>query len=152
MPFALLCDSDGQFKPDDVKLMVERISNHDVVVGCRAHRADHLMRRINGKAWTLLVRTLFGISITDMDCGFKLFRREALQGIELHANSAMITTELMAKLSGKGARICEVNVTHLPRATGQQTGNNPGTIIKAFRELFVLYGDLKAERKHHSVG
>ena len=146
-PYVLLCDGDGQFDPADIRQFAERIKDYDVVVGWRTRRADHLMRRINGKVWTVFMRTLFGLNVTDIDCGFKLFRREAVEGIELHSHGAMITTELLANLAGRGARICEVEVTHLPRLTGEQSGNSPWVILRAFRELFALYRELKAARK-----
>jgi len=146
-PFLLLADGDGQFDPAEMSKLTSRIDDYDVVIGRRARRADNLMRRINGKAWTTLARTLFGLQITDMDCGFKLFRREAVAGIVLHSNSAMITTELMARLAGQKARICEVDVTHLPRVAGEQTGNDPLVVMHAFKEMFALYRDLKAARR-----
>jgi glycosyltransferase involved in cell wall biosynthesis len=145
-PFVLLCDGDGQFDPADVELLAARMRDWDVAVGRRIRRADHLMRRVNGKAWTVLVGMLFGLHVSDMDCGFKLFRRDLLDGIELHSNGAMITTELMARLAGRGARICEVDVKHLPRLSGEQSGNNLRVVAKAFRDLFVLYRDLKSAR------
>lgn len=145
-PFLLLADGDGQFDPSEMSKLTSRIDDCDVVIGRRAQRADNLMRRINGKAWTGLARLLFGLQITDMDCGFKLFRREAVAGIVLQSNSAMITTELMARLAGRNARICEVDVTHLPRVAGEQTGNSPLVVLHAFRDMFALYRDLKAAR------
>ncbi len=146
MPWVLLSDGDGQFDPADVQLLAARTPEFDVVVGRRVHRADPLMRRVNGKAWTILVRMMFGLHISDMDCGFKLFRRELLQDMELHAHGAMITTELMARLAGRQARICEVGVKHLPRLAGEQTGANLKVIMRAFKELFGLYRELKAAR------
>jgi glycosyltransferase involved in cell wall biosynthesis len=146
-PYLLLSDGDGQFDPAEMSKLTSRIADCDVVIGLRARRADNLMRRINGKAWTTLSRLLFGLRISDMDCGFKLFRREAIEGITLHSNSAMITTELMARLAGRNARIRQVDVTHLPRLAGQQTGGSPLAVIRAFREMFLLYRDLKAARR-----
>jgi len=146
-PYVLLSDGDGQFDPADVRLLAERIKDYDVVVGRRTRRADNLVRRINGKAWSMLVEMLFGLRIADMDCGFKLFRREAVEGIELHSHGAMITTELMARLAGRGARICEVDVSHLPRVAGESSGNSPWVILRAFRELFALYRELKDARE-----
>ncbi len=145
-PYLLLADGDGQFDPAEMSKLTSLIENYDVVIGRRAQRADNFMRKINGKAWTTLSRLLFGLQITDMDCGFKLFRREAVAGITLHSNSAMITTELMARLAGRKARICQVDVTHLPRIAGEQTGNSPLVVLKAFREMFALYRELKAVR------
>jgi glycosyltransferase involved in cell wall biosynthesis len=147
MPWVLLCDGDGQFDPNDVKLLAARTPEYDVVVGRRAHRADPFVRRMNGKAWTILVRMMFGLSISDMDCGFKLFRRDLVQDLELHAHGAMITTELMARLAGRKARICEVDVQHLPRVAGEQSGANLQVVAKAFKELFGLYRELKSAQQ-----
>jgi hypothetical protein len=104
------------------------------------------MRRINGKAWTTLVRVLLGITITDIDCGFKLFKREKLDGMELRAHGAMISTELMARVAGRDAKVKEVNVQHLPRLAGEQSGANLKVVARAFKELIALYRELRAER------
>jgi glycosyltransferase involved in cell wall biosynthesis len=143
-PFVLLCDGDGQFDPADLARLAAGSCEYDVVVGRRTRRADNLLRRVNGKAWSVLVRLLFGLRITDMDCGFKLFRRELVTDLDLRARGAMITTELMAKLAGRGARIAEVGVSHLPRMAGEQSGNSLKVVVRAFKELFTLYRMLKS--------
>jgi glycosyltransferase involved in cell wall biosynthesis len=146
-PYVVLADGDGQFDPKEVASLAAFVPEYDVVVGKRIQRADPLMRRINGKAWTLLVRAVLGISISDIDCGFKLFKRELLEGMELRASGAMISTELMARVAGKGAKIKEVGVHHLPRTAGEQSGANLAVITRAFKELFTLYGELKKQRR-----
>ncbi|MBV8359279.1 MAG: glycosyltransferase family 2 protein [Deltaproteobacteria bacterium] len=142
--YVLLSDGDGQFDPADSALLVAKIRDYDVVVGRRIRRADPLIRRLNGKAWSILMRLLFGLRITDVDCGFKLFRREVLANLELEAKGAMISTELMAKLARRGSRITEVGVHHLPRLAGEQSGNSLRVIGRAFKELFGLYRKLRA--------
>jgi glycosyltransferase involved in cell wall biosynthesis len=146
LPYVLLSDGDGQFDPADVELMIPFVPEYDVVAGHRAHRADGLIRRFNGMAWTTLVRILLGITISDIDCGFKLFKREKLDGMELRAHGAMISTELMARLSGRGAKVKEVDVAHLPRLTGEQSGASLKVVMRAFKELFALYRDLRNQR------
>ena len=146
-PYVVLADGDGQFDPAEVALLAEFVPEYDVVVGKRIRRADPLMRRINGKAWTTLVRVVLGIGISDIDCGFKLFKRQFLDGMEFRAHGAMISTELMARVAGRGAKIKEVGVSHLPRLAGEQSGANLKVIARAFRELFVLYGELRAEHR-----
>jgi glycosyltransferase involved in cell wall biosynthesis len=145
MPWVLLADGDGQFDPADIGRLIPFAGKYDVVAGRRAHRADPLMRRINGKAWTTLVRALLGITISDIDCGFKLFRREILDAIEFRAHGAMISTELMARVAGRGAKVTEVDVSHLPRVAGEQSGANMRVVMRAFKELLLLYRELKAE-------
>jgi glycosyltransferase involved in cell wall biosynthesis len=147
-PYVVLADGDGQFDPKEVANLAAFVPEYDVVVGKRIQRADPLMRRINGKSWTMLVRFVLGIGISDIDCGFKLFKREFLDGMELRAHGAMISTELMARVAGRGAKIKEVGVHHLPRLAGEQSGANLKVIARAFKELFTLYGELRRERHH----
>ena len=146
-PWTVLCDGDGEFEASDIARLTAKVPEYDVVVGRRMHRADPLMRRVNGKAWTVLMRILLGIRVGDIDCGLKLFRRDLLEGIDLQAKGAMISAELMAQLAGRGARICEVDVHHLPRLTGEQSGASVKVIARAFRELFLLYGRLHKARR-----
>ena len=146
-PWVVLCDGDGQFEASDIARLAAKTPQCDVVVGYRSHRADPLMRKVNGKAWTILMRLLLGIRIRDIDCGLKLFRRDLLDAIELQARGAMISAELMAILAGRGARICELDVHHLPRVSGEQSGASLKVIARAFRELFLLYGRLRNERR-----
>ncbi|MGH8678393.1 MAG: hypothetical protein ACREUQ_08605, partial [Burkholderiales bacterium] len=70
----------------------------------------------------------------------------------LRARGAMISTELIARLAGNGARIAEVDVAHLPRVAGEQSGANFRVIARAFRELFALFGTLREERRRASHG
>ena len=146
-PWVVLCDGDGQFVASDIGKLVNKVPDYDVVVGRRAHRADPLMRRINGRAWTVLMGLLLGIRISDVDCGLKLFRRDLLEGVELQAKGAMISAELMAQLAARGANICEVDVHHLPRLNGEQSGASIKVILRAFKELFLLYGRLQQPRR-----
>jgi len=145
LPYVLLCDGDGQFDAGEIAHLLPKAARFDVVAGRRVKRADRLMRRLNGQAWTTLVRLLFGVKVSDVDCGFKLFKREFTRDLQLNARGAMISTELMVKVANRGARICEVDVGHLPRLAGTQSGANLRVITRAFAELFRLYGELRAQ-------
>ena len=144
-PWIVLCDGDGQFEAADIGRLTAKTPTHDVVIGRRARRADPFIRRLNGRAWTLLMRLLLGIPVSDVDCGLKLFSRQLVDGLRLQATGAMISAELMAQLVRRGARICEVEVSHLPRVTGEQSGANPWVIMRAFKELFLLYNQLRGQ-------
>jgi hypothetical protein len=67
--------------------------------------------------------------------------------MDLRAHGAMISTELMARLAGRGAKVKEIDVRHLPRLTGEQSGASIKVVMRAFKELFTLYRDLRSERK-----
>ena len=81
------------------------------------------------------MRVLFGYLCRDIDCGFKLLRRQVLDRVHLVSDGAMIDTELLAGARARGFRIAEVPVTHLPRTAGEATGASLAVIVRAFRDL-----------------
>jgi len=135
MPWIFLTDSDLQFDLRELTGFVPLAAHADVVMGRRARRADGLYRRASADAWNLLVRALFRLPVRDVDCAFKLIRRELLESIELDAGGAMISTELLVKLSHSGATVVERDVTHRPRPAGEQSGGNLRVVARAFAEL-----------------
>jgi len=136
-------DGDGQFDISEIGMFLDDIDDYDGILGYRINRQDPAHRKAFAKCWGLLIRILFGIKVRDLDCAFKMFHREKLDGITLDAEGAMITVELMAKLKRKGFRFKEIGVHHYPRTAGEQSGGSPKVVLKAFRELFKLYGRLR---------
>jgi glycosyltransferase involved in cell wall biosynthesis len=140
-------DGDLQFDLSELGLLLERIEGADVVAGYRVARRDPLHRRLNAFLWNRLTRLVVGLPVRDVNCAFKLFRRQALAAIPpLEADGAMISAELMVKLARSGARIREVGVHHFPRTGGKQTGANPRVILKALGELLALSRKLRGPR------
>ncbi len=127
--------ADNQFDFGEINLLLEQIEEADIVSGHRAERQDTLIRRFNAFGWNMMVRLLFGYLCRDIDCGFKLFRREILEHVTIVSDGAMIDTELLAGAKARGYRITDVEVTHLPRVIGEATGANVKVIVKAFRDL-----------------
>jgi hypothetical protein len=127
-----------------------------MVSGRRVDRKDNLIRKFNGFGWNLVVRILFGYLITDIDCGFKVFRRQILDHIHMESNGAMIDTEMLAELRARNYKIAEVPVTHLPRVAGSPTGANLKVVIRAFRDLFRfrlrLWRELRDEKRTAQTG
>ena len=90
---------------------------------------------------------LFGFSFKDIDCGFKMFRKSAIDAISpLRSEGAMITTEILAKATRKGLKIAQVGVEHYPREEGVQTGANFPVIFRAIIESLMLGIDIKSKR------
>jgi glycosyltransferase involved in cell wall biosynthesis len=130
-----LFPADGQFRFDEIDLFLAMIAEADLVCGYRAERRDNLVRRLNGWGWNSVVRLLFGRLCRDVDCGFKLFRRQVLERVAMESDGAMIDTEILAGARAWGFRVAEVPVTHLPRVAGKATGASPVVILNAFRDL-----------------
>ena len=143
--------SDNQFDFGEIKLLLARSNGADIVSGYRANRQDPFIRKLNAFLWNSLVRVLFGSLSRDIDCGFKLFKRELLDHVRIESNGAMIDTEFLAGARARGYRIADVPVTHLPRKAGHPTGANLKVILRAFRDLWrfrlELWRELAQERK-----
>lgn len=127
--------ADKQFVFSEIDRFLAQIARADIVCGYRANRQDTFIRELNAFGWNTLVWLLFGYLCRDIDCGFKLFRREVLDHVTIVSDGAMIDTELLAGARARGFRIAEVPVTHLPRVAGEATGANLKVIAKAFRDL-----------------
>ncbi len=127
--------ADNQFDFREISRLLERLDEADIVSGYRAERQDTFIRKLNGFGWNMLVRLLFGYLCRDIDCGFKMFRREVLERVTIVSDGAMIDTEFLAGARARGFRIAEVPVTHLPRVAGEATGADLKVIVKAFRDL-----------------
>lgn len=145
-PYVFFTDGDGQFAIEDLEPFAKAIlEGADAAVGYRINRKDPLHRRLNAWAWTSLVNLLFSLKIRDVDCAYKLIRRDKLEGLTLKSEGALISTELLARLRKRGCKFVELPVEHHARTAGEQSGGNPLVILRAFKELFKFYGELKEE-------
>lgn len=135
-------DGDGQFDFSEIKKFLPSIKNNDLVIGYRKKRADPFFRILIQFLLQIWALGFFGLKFKDIDCGFKLIKKEALKKIwPLKSQGAMISTEILYKAKKFGLKIGEVPVSHYPRKIGKQTGGNLRVILKAVKETI----DLKKE-------
>lgn len=144
------CDSDGQFNPADMALLLVAAYAHDVhaVLGVRAKRADNLTRRMAGRGWHGVSRMVLKYQASDVDCGFKLLHRSAIESVvpQLQSDFAAISPELLARLHRAGTSFVEVPVPHYPRIHGTQTGLQPKVVMRSFVDLYTVRRELTARR------
>lgn len=131
-------DSDNQFDLEDIHRLVPLADEADMVVGYRAPRRDPFHRKLFGWGWTALVTLLFGYTARDIDCAFKLFKREIVERVPIISRGATFSAEFLVQAKRHGYSIREVPVKHLPRVEGSQTGARLDVITRAFRELVEL--------------
>jgi glycosyltransferase involved in cell wall biosynthesis len=138
-----LTDGDKQFDVAEIAHFLPAMDEQtDLVIGWRRHRADPPMRLFNAWGWKLLVNGLFGYAARDVDCAFKLFRRQVWQSLTVRSRGAAFSAELMIKARRAGFRVKELPVTHFPRPSGRATGARPAVILRAFKELLGLWWSL----------
>ncbi len=142
--YICFADGDGQFDLIEIKRLVELIVDNDIVIGYRIKRNDPLYRLLNAKMYGLLIQILFGLKVRDINCAFKIFKKEVIDDLKIESNGALINAEILIKAKNKGYnKIKEIPVHHYPRVSGKQTGANLKVIIRAFIEIFQLWKKLR---------
>jgi glycosyltransferase involved in cell wall biosynthesis len=146
-PWISFIDSDGQFDFSEIKRFLEtqEKTGADLVIGYYLGRQVSLFRKLNTFAWQALVRLLFGLTVKDIDCGFKLISKKVLDQIEplQSERGAFISSEFLIKAQKAKFKIVEIGVSHYPRRQGEGTGANLDVIIQSFVDLFKLWYQLK---------
>jgi len=117
----LVQDADLEYDPRDVPSLLAPIEEGkaDVVYGSRflgaPHRPTMFWHMVANKLLTLMTNVLYNTILTDMETGYKLFRREVIQGIDIRSNRFDFEPEITAKLLKKKVRIFEVPISFNPR-------------------------------------
>ncbi len=143
-------DGDGQFDFSEIGKFLEKIDEYDVIIGYRIKRQDPFFRILFKQGWKLSLLAFFRLTLKDVDCGFKMVRKEVLEKISHLESSrgAMINAELAIKAKKAGFKIGQVGVNHYPRLTGKPTGANLKVIIKSYLDLIKLWWELKEQKAY----
>lgn len=143
-------DGDGQFDLEELPPLLELTQKYDIITCYRLNRRDNWVRKLNAWAWGKLVGFMFKLRIKDIDCAFKLYRREIFDHIEMYSRGALIDTEILARAQRAGYSMTQRGVHHYPRTAGTQSGANIKVILRAFRELFKLRKQILLKYRNHT--
>jgi len=141
MPLVFYTDADNQFDVRELKNFLPAIEDYDLVCGFRIYRFDPFTRLVLSWGYNLLVRIVFRIRVRDVDCAFKLFRREIFDRIHIESRKFFVDTEILAKAAKLGLRMTEIGVRHYPRTAGQSTVR-PSHIISTLGEIVTMWRDI----------
>ena len=113
-------DGDAQYDPAELETLWSRLTAEaDMVTGYKISRSDPLHRIIIGRTYHYIVKLLFRLRVRDVDCDFRLMRREIFHRVKLERNTGVICLEMMRKIQDAGFRVVEVPVHHYHRTYGR---------------------------------
>jgi len=142
-------DGDAQYDPAELSALWARMTpDADLVNGYKISRSDPLHRIIIGRLYHHIVSVMFGLTVRDVDCDFRLMRRRIFERINLEKTSGVICLEMMKKIEDAGFRIVEVPVHHYHRAFGKSQFFNFRRIAKTGVDVLRLWFALVIRRRH----
>ena len=142
--YLMFMDSDRQFDIHDITRLAPYVGSYDIVAGYRIKRNDPFYRYLIGTGFNQMVKILFGVDLRDIDCGFKIFKADLLQSMDLISPGGLINTEIHAKANVEGRTIVEVGVNHYARLEGEQSGASAKVMLRAVRETFKLWNRMRS--------
>jgi glycosyltransferase involved in cell wall biosynthesis len=135
-------DADMEYDPSDVPTLIEPIQREaaDVVYGSRLsggrpQRAYMFWHLVGNRFLSVLTGMLFNTTLSDMETGYKAFRREALQQLQLTENHFGIEPEITGEICRRKMRVYEIPISYYGRTHDE--GKNI-TWRDGFRAVFVL--------------
>ena len=142
-------DGDAQYDPAEMAALWRRFDDSvDLVNGYKISRSDPLHRIIIGRIYHHTVKLLFGLTVRDVDCDFRMMRRSIFDTVRLEKNSGVICLEMMKKITDGGFRIAEVPVHHYHRAYGKSQFFNFRRLYRTAVDVTKLWYALVIQRAH----
>jgi len=142
-------DGDAQYDPAEMAALWRRFDDTvDLVNGYKISRSDPLHRIVIGRVYHHTVKLLFGLTVRDVDCDFRMMRRSIFEKVRLEKNSGVICLEMMKKITDAGFRIAEVPVHHYHRAYGKSQFFNFGRLYRTAIDVMKLWYALVVQGEH----
>jgi len=138
--YVFYTDGDGQYDVRELPKLWELMKpGVGLVNGFKLERNDPWHRIFIGNAYNNFARLLFGIRIRDIDCDFRLMRRDLVQQIQLRSTSGTICVELVKKIELTGCGVAEVGVHHYPRLHGKSQFFRLRSLASTLMQLIRLW-------------
>lgn len=142
-------DGDAQYDPAEMTGLWAMLGDGiDWVNGYKISRSDPLHRIVIGRVYHHTVKLLFGLTVRDVDCDFRLMRRRIFEVVRLEKSSGVICLEMMKKFQDAGFRVAEVPVHHYHRTHGKSQFFNFRRIFKTGVDVLKLWWLLVVRKAH----
>ncbi len=128
-------DGDGQNDPADIPILLSRIPEYDMAAGYRLRRADSWLRRVSSRIANAVRNAVSGDDVVDTGCTLKAFRRECVDGLPRFDGMHRFLPTLIRMA---GFRVCQVPVSHRPRAAGRSKYGIGNRLLPALNDLMAV--------------
>jgi hypothetical protein len=125
--------------------VAEELLKHNIRV-CVFDKRYSAYRKVTSLVYNYALRWFFEIDYVDIDCAFKLFRRDLFDKISINTQDAFIDAEIMIKAYLLGYRSTEIGVRHLPRVDGISTAARPSVVLRTIRDIYQFRKEYKWAR------
>lgn len=136
--FVLLVGADGQYPSEIISTCLPHLDAYDVIICKRRQKHYSLYRAVISGSYRWICRLLFGIDLLDPG-GAKVVRRSLIDELPVRSRSVFAQPEQVIRAVWGGYRIKIVEVTCIPRQTGEAKGCNISLIIFAVKDLCALW-------------
>ena len=145
-------DGDAQYDPSELEVLWNRLTDDiDMVQGYKISRSDPMHRIIIGRIYHYTVKLMFRLKVRDVDCDFRLMRREIFDRVRLERDTGVICLEMMRKFQDVGVRIVEVPVHHYHRTHGRSQFFNFRRVFWTGIDVLKLWVQLVVLRRQSSA-
>jgi glycosyltransferase involved in cell wall biosynthesis len=147
--YVFYTDGDNQFDLEELKKFVSLIPFSDIIIGYRKKKQYSKYRKFTSFVYNVILRFAFDIDYIDIDCAFKLFKKDIFDKIEVTTKDAFIDAEILIQAKLLGYTAAEIGVKHLPRVDGVSTAARPSIILRTIMEIYnyrKVYKTSKNER------
>jgi dolichol-phosphate mannosyltransferase len=135
-------DADGSHQPEQLHLLLEALSEADLVIGSRWVRGGSIVnwplrRELLSRGGNFYTRTLLGIEVRDATAGYRVFRRTTLERIHLEENVSLgyvFQAELAYRTVREGLRVVEVPIEFVERERGDSK-MSPEVAVESLKRI-----------------
>jgi hypothetical protein len=143
-------DADLQDDPAEIPRFLEALKDGvDVVSGWKRNRQDPISKTVPSKVFNWITSILTGIKLRDFNCGFKAYRREVVQSLDLYGE---LHRYIPVLAHASGFRTVEIPVNHHPRTYGKSKYSLERFFRGAFDLVTVLFLGTFKRRPLHLFG